>query len=242
MSKTSYDADTMTVTVDDTEVQQGLGGLSAKTPNVVSFAINKTARQMRREEIAEADDRYALTERGREKLKHLKERKRASKRSLENVSRQDDFGHKFDAGYFEHKTEDVHTGWDAVMNSPEFYSVRVLKSGGFKNLVEESNRSKSFLAVMTNTKAGNEHTGMLRRKTDKYTGSFHTKKGHRRWRASYNGQKKGVEPLDTTAYPGASSMQRKVWDETVEEHTEQNLQENVTKRMEQVVRNAAKKR
>lgn len=241
MSTVSYDSKTMTVTVDDTQVREGLGDLAAKAPAVMKVAINTTARQMRKDEISEAGKRYALTAKGKERLKHLKQRKKASNTSLVNIHRQDDLGHKFDMAYFQHRTTEVHTGWDAVVNSPKYYSVKVLRGGSFQKLGAEDNRSKSFLATFTNQKAGNEHTGMVRRKLDKYTGSYYTKKGHRRWRASRNGEKKGVEPLETTARPGASSMERKVWDDTVEEMTEKNLQENVQKRMEQVIAKAAKK-
>lgn len=242
MSVTTYDADSMTVTVDDSEVQQALGDLAAKTPAVLKTAINKTARQMRRDEIAEAEKRYALTPKGRAKLKELKQRKKASNTSLVNVHRQSDFGHKFDAAYFMHKPETARTGWDAVMNSPRYHQVKVLKSRGYQNLGGESNRSKAFLATFTNKNANNEHLGMVRRKLDKYTGNVFTAKGHRRWRASRNGGRKGVEALETYVFPGASSMQRKVWDDKVERNTEECLQENVQTRIEQVVANAAKKK
>lgn len=242
MSVTTYNAETTTVTLDDSEVQQALGDLAAKTPAVMKTAINKTARQMRKDEITEAERRYALTPKGKAKLKDLKQRKKASNSSLVNIHQQSDFGHKFDAAYFMHKPETTRTGWNAVMNSPRYHQVKVLKSKGYQDLEEESNRSKAFLATFTNKNANNEHLGMVRRKLDRYTGSFYTAKGHRRWRASRSGDKKGVEALETYVFPGASSMQRKVWDDTVEQNTEERLQENVQTRIEQVVQKAAKKK
>lgn len=242
MSKTTYDADAMTLTVDDSQVQEGLGELAAKTPAVLKTAINKTARQMRKEEISEAEKRYALTPKGKAKLKNLKQKRKATNKSLVNIHRQSDLGRKLDMAYFQHRPDVVHTGWDAVMNSPEYYKVRVLKSESFQNIVGTSNKSKAFLATFTNQKADNKHIGMVNRKLDKPSQNFRTKSGKRRWRASRTGTGSHVEALETTARPGASSMQRKVWDETVERNTEENLQANVEKRMEQVIAKAAAKK
>lgn len=241
MSRTTYDADAMTITVDDDGVQEGLGEFAAKTPAVLKVAINTTARQMRKEEISEAEKRYALTSKGKARLKDFKQTRKASNSSLVNIHKQSDRGRKFDMAYFQHTPDEVHTGWDAVMNSPEHYRVRILKSESFQNIVGKTNKSKGFLATFTNQNAGNEHIGMVNRKLDKYTQHYRTKSGKRRWRAS-GGSKKGVEALETTARPGASSMQRKVWDETVEKNTEENLQANVEKRMEQVIAKAAAKK
>lgn len=236
MSKTSYNADTMTITVDDDQVQQGLGDLAAKTPAVLKTAINTTARQMRKEEISEAEKRYALTSKGKAKLRNLKQKRKATNKSLVNIHRQNDLGRKLDMAYFQHRTDEVHTGWDAVLNSPEHCKVRVLKSESFNDIIATSNKSKAFLAEFSNG-----HVGMVDRKLDKYTQNFFTKCGKRRWRAK-GGKKKGVEALETTARPGASSMQAKVWRDIVREDTEQNLQENVEKRIEQVVAKAAAKK
>jgi len=237
VSTTSYNPDTMTVTVDDAGVQQALGDLAEKTPAVIKTAINKTARQMRSAEIREAKSRYALTPKGQEKLKNLKQTRKATNANLENIHRQNDMGRKLDMAYFQHRTSEVHTGWDAVMNSPRYYTVKVLKSEGFHNIVEGENKSKGFLAQFSNG-----HIGMVNRKLDHYTQNYRTKKGKRRWRATVDGKKKGVEALETTARPGASDMEAKVWRDIVREETEGNLQENVQKRIEQVVANAAKKR
>jgi len=231
-----YNADTMTLTVDDDQVQEGLGELAAKTPAVLKSAINTTARQMRKEEISEAEKRYALTAKGKAKLKNLKQKRKATNTSLVNIHRQNDLGRKLDMAYFQHRPDVVHTGWDAVINSPEHYKVRVLKSESFNDIIAASNKSKAFLAEFSNG-----HVGMVNRKLDKYTQNFFTKKGRRRWRAK-GGAKKGVEAIETTARPGASSMQAKVWRDIVREDTEQSLQENVEKRIEQVVAKAAAKK
>jgi len=236
VSTTSYNPDTMTVTVDDSEVQQALGDLAAKTPAVMKTAINKTARQMRKEEIKEAKSRYALNPKGQEKLKNLKQKRKATNTSLVNIHRQNDMGRKLDMAYFQHRTSEVHTGWDAVMNSPRYYSVKVLKSEGYHNIEAGKNKSKGFLAEFSNG-----HIGMVNRKLDHYTQNYRTKRGKRRWRATVNGEKKGVQALETTARPGASDMEAKVWRDIVREETEGSLQENVQKRIEQVVAKAARK-
>jgi len=206
VSTTSYNPDTMTVTVDDSEVQQALGDLAAKTPAVLKTAINKTARQMRKEEIKEAKSRYALNPKGQEKLKNLKQKRKATNTSLVNIHRQNDMG------------------------------VKVLKSVGYHNIEAGKNKSKGFLAEFSNG-----HIGMVNRKLDHYTQNYRTKRGKRRWRATVNGEKKGVQALETTARPGASDMEAKVWRDIVREETEGSLQENVQKRIEQVVAKAARK-
>lgn len=237
MSGITYDADTMTVTVDDSEVQKGLGDLAAKAPAVMKVAINKTARQARRDEISEAEKRYAYTPRGKKKLQGLKQKKRATNSDLENVHKQNDEGKKLDISYYQHTPTTPRMGADAVLNNPRYFRARVLRSEGYKNLIAETNRSKGFLVDITNPEAGTDHIAMLRRKLDKTTDNFKTNTGADRWIPK---GKTKPEALDTMMRPGASSAQRKVWDMTVEEKAEENLQENVTQRMEQVIAKAGK--
>ena len=59
MSVVTYDAGQMLLTIDDTGVERALGSLYRKTPAVLKVAINRTARQARKDLIAEAEKRYA---------------------------------------------------------------------------------------------------------------------------------------------------------------------------------------
>ena len=68
MSVVTYDAGQMLLTIDDTGVERALGSLYRKTPAVLKVAINRTARQARKDLIAEAEKRYALTVRGKARL------------------------------------------------------------------------------------------------------------------------------------------------------------------------------
>ena len=92
MSVVTYDAGQMLLTIDDTGVERALGSLYRKTPAVLKVAINRTARQARKDLIEEAEKRYALTVRGKARLRLLKLRKSATNNSLVAELRQSDEG------------------------------------------------------------------------------------------------------------------------------------------------------
>ena len=72
MSRVTYDAGTMTITVDGLEdVERALGDLKKKTPAAAKVAINATARQARKLMVAQAKARYAVNAAGRRHLKDL---------------------------------------------------------------------------------------------------------------------------------------------------------------------------
>ena len=102
MSVVTYDAGQMLLTIDDTGVERALGSLYRKTPAVLKVAINRTARQARKDLIEEAEKRYALTVRGKARLRLLKLRKSATNNSLEAELRQNDEGLTLNASYFQH--------------------------------------------------------------------------------------------------------------------------------------------
>lgn len=231
----------MTVTVDTKEVEKGLGDLKNKTPITVKRAINTTAKKMRKSEVKQAKKRYALTPRGRKKLDGLKERQKATVKNLANISRQSDEGHALDASYFLHRPTEVHSGRDVFANSPKNYAVKVLKNKGYKKLVAEGspNRSKAFLASIHNKKAGNDHIAMLQRRLDgRPAKSAETNRGKKRWKDSKSGI---VQATYTKVFVGASSMERKVWDDTVRAETEADLEANLKKSIAQTIENAKRK-
>ena len=92
MNRVIYDGDQMLLTVDDEGVTQALGALARKTPAVLKVAINRTARETRKDLIAGAEQRYALTTRGKARLRLLKLRKSATNNSLSALLRQGDEG------------------------------------------------------------------------------------------------------------------------------------------------------
>ena len=82
MSRVTYDAGTMTITVDGLEdVERALGDLKKKTPAAAKVAINATARQARKLMVAQAKARYAVNAAGRRHLKDLVQRKKATNTS-----------------------------------------------------------------------------------------------------------------------------------------------------------------
>jgi len=128
-----------------------------------------------------------------------------------------------------------------VLHSPKNYAVKVLRSGGYKKLGAESspNRSKAFLASIHNKKAGNDHIAMLQRRLDgKKAKSTETNRDKKRWRDKKSGI---VQATYTKSFVGASSMERKAWDETVRAETEQNLEKNIQDSISKTIENAKKK-
>ena len=113
MSIVTYDAGQMLLTVDDTGVERALGSLYRKTPAVLKVAINRTARQARKDLISEAEKRYALTVRGKARLRLLKLRKSATNTSLSAELRQGDEGLTLNASYFQHSPTVPRMGLEA---------------------------------------------------------------------------------------------------------------------------------
>ena len=189
MSIVTYDAGTMTLTVDDSGVAQVLGDLSRKTPAALKVAINRTARQARKDLIKGAEQRYALTARGKARLRLLKLTKNATNTSLEAVIRQSDEGLTLNASYFEHSPETTFMGRDAF-RAPATQSVRVLKGGPMKPLDAGPMKlkkavvqaSKGFLIKVRNSNAGNDHLMFVARHLGSSSPNTRTNTGKPRWK------------------------------------------------------------
>lgn len=233
MSKVTYDRDSLTLTVDDTQVAEALGKLKGKTPAVLKVAINRTARQARKDIIAASKARYDLTARGKEKLKQLQMRKKATNAVLLAELRQSDEGLPLDYAYFRHTPTTVFKGRN-VRNAPEYVRGRVLKGQAMRKLAAEVSQvygsvSKGFLVEFKSS-----HIGMVQRDIGSRSRSNTTERGYRRWEPN--------ESLVTMNRPGASSMGRTVWERTVADKTEENLLRETERRLQEVVARAAARR
>lgn len=236
MSKVTYDAGQFLLTVDDTGVARALGDLAGKTPAVLKVAINRTARQARRDVISAAEARYALTAKGKAKLRRLKQRRTATNTNLVAELRQDDKGLPLDYAYFEHTPTKVRTGMDAVRNSPKYHAGRVLKREPMKPLREKSGRSKGFLVEFENGGPDKNHIGMVQRRLGVRSASTETKRGYPRW-TNASGI---VEYIETMNRPGGSSMGRAVWERGVDATAADHLERFVEQRIKEVIDRAKK--
>ena len=79
----TYDAGAMSIMIDSERVERALGDLKGKTPAALKVAINRTARQARTMMLDDVKERYDLNAAGRRLIQDLKQRKRATNRSLE---------------------------------------------------------------------------------------------------------------------------------------------------------------
>lgn len=230
MSRVTYDAGAYTLTVDDTDVARKLGALKSKTRAVLKVAINRTARQARKDEIAEATNRYALTARGKEKLKHLTMRKKATNNNLTAELRQDDKGLPLDLSYFQHSPQEAIMGW-AARRGPKHFKARVLRGSSMHDLTAGDGKSKGFLVRIANPRAGNTHLAMVQRQIGSESSATQTRRGLPRWKNPAG----KVEKLPTMSRVGASGMGRAVWEQGVDQRTAQNLEAFVEQRISQVI-------
>lgn len=234
MSVVTYDAGQMLLTIDDTGVERALGSLYRKTPAVLKVAINRTARQARRDLIEEAEKRYALTVRGKARLRLLKLRKSATNTSLEAELRQGDEGLTLNASYFEHYPQRPYMG-KAALSGPAIQGVRVLKGGSMESLTGESTGgSKGFLIKVSNSAINPEakdHLMFAYRKLGSSTDALKTKTGALRWKNRAG----SVEKAYDVNRIGASSQQRAVWYRGVDTAAAENLERFLAQRIEQVI-------
>lgn len=228
MSKVTYDAGQMLLTIDDTSVERALGSLHRKAPAVLKVSINRTARQARKDLIGEAEKRYALTTRGKARLRLLKLRKSATNTSLEAEIRQSDEGLTLNASYFQHSPTVPRMG-RAALNGPAFQRVRTLRGGPMEKLAETGGESKGFLIRVKNAKS--DHLMFAHRILGSSTSSTTTKTGKPRWR-NRAGQ---VEKAYDVNRIGASSQQRAVWQRGVDATAAENLERFVEQRVRQVI-------
>lgn len=233
MSKVTYDASSYTLTIDDDQVANALGELKSKTSAVLKVAINRTARQARKDVIAAAQERYDLTAKGKEKLKRLQMRRKATNAVLVAELRQDDKGLPLDYAYFRHTPTTVFKGWH-VRHAPEHVKARVLKSQTMQALTAGVHQSYGAVSKGFLVEFKSDHVGMVQRDIGTRSRSSKTARGYQRWEPN--------ETLVTMNRPGGSAMGRAVWELTVQENTAENLMYETERRLQQVIEKSRKKK
>lgn len=238
MSKVTYDAESMTLMIDDAGVERALRQLYRKTPDVLRRAINQTARQTRHDLIDEAGNRYALTTRGRARLLKLKLLKSATLTNLAAEIRQNDEGLPMNASYFRHSPVVSRMGQNAF-RSPAYQRVQTLKGGPMEDITEGEIKvgdavkaaSKGFLIKVHNNKAGNDHMMFAARVLGSSTSRTTTRTGKPRW----TNKAGDVEKAYDVNRIGASSQQRAVWYRGVDNLAAERLERLVEQEIARVI-------
>lgn len=238
---TWYDAGTTTIGVNAEEVSQRLGELRRKTPAVIKVAVNATARETRKEMLRRVLKRYALTAKGKERAKGLKQKVKATNADPAAVLWIGGInGARADLAYFQHRVTVPHPGL-SWQTGPTVFKARVLRSGGLHDLgggpierngVTFGQGSKGFLAEF---KSG--HVGMIQRHIGAASSETTTKSGARRWRS-----KSGiVEKTQTYGSPSGTAQHHTVWEkEDVHVYAENTLNDRLEKQIAKVIAKAAK--
>ena len=238
---TYYDAGTTTIGVNADEVKRRLGELQRKTPAVIKVAVNATARETRKEMLRRVLKRYALTAKGKERAKGLKQKVKATNADPAAVLWIGGInGARADLAYFQHRVTVPHPGL-SWKTGPTVFKARVLRSGGLHDLgggpierngVTFGQGSKGFLAEF---KSG--HVGMIQRHIGKESERTTTKSGARRWRS-----KSGVvETTQTYSSPSGTAQHHTVWEkEDVHVYAENTLNDRLEKQIAKVMARAAK--
>lgn len=238
---TWYDAGTTTIGVNAEKVSQRLGELRRKTPAVIKVAVNATARETRKEMLRRVLKRYALTAKGKERAKGLKQKVKATNADPAAVLWIGGInGARADLSYFQHRVTVPHPGL-SWQTGPTVFKARVLRSGGLHDLgggpierngVTFGQGSKGFLAEF---KSG--HVGMIQRHIGAASRETTTKSGARRWRS-----KSGVvETTQTYGSPSGTAQHHTVWEkEDVHVYAENTLNDRLEKQIAKVMARAAK--
>lgn len=238
---TWYDAGTTTIGVNAKEVSQRLGELRRKTPAVIKVAVNATARETRKEMLRRVLKRYALTAKGKERAKGLKQKVKATNADPAAVLRIGGInGARADLAYFQHRVTVPHPGL-SWQTGPTVFKARVLRSGGLHDLgggpIERNGMtlgqgSKGFLAEF---KSG--HVGMIQRHIGAASRETTTKSGAPRWRSA-----SGVmEKTRTYGSPSGTAQHHTVWEkEDVHVYAENTLNDRLEKQIAKVMARAAK--
>lgn len=238
---TWYDAGTTTIGVNAKEVSQRLGELRRKTPAVIKVAVNATARETRKEMLRRVLKRYALTAKGKERAKGLKQKVKATNADPAAVLRIGGInGARADLAYFQHRVTVPHPGL-SWRTGPTVFKARVLRSGGLHDLgggpierngVTFGQGSKGFLAEF---KSG--HVGMIQRHIGKESERTTTKSGAPRWRSASG----VVETTQTYGSPSGTAQHHTVWEkEDVHVYAENTLNDRLEKQIAKVMARAAK--
>lgn len=238
---TWYDAGTTTIGVNAKEVSQRLGELRRKTPAVIKVAVNATARETRKEMLRRVLKRYALTAKGKERAKGLKQKVKATNADPAAVLWIGGInGARADLAYFQHRVTAPHPGL-SWRTGPTVFKARVLRSGGLHDLgggpIERNGTtfgqgSKGFLAEF---KSG--HVGMIQRHIGKESERTTTKSGAPRWRSASG----VVETTQTYGSPSGTAQHHTVWEkEDVHVYAENTLNDRLEKQIAKVMARAAK--
>ena len=242
---TWYDAGTTTIGVNAEEVSQRLGELRRKTPAVIKVAVNATARETRKEMLRRVLKRYALTAKGKERARGLKQKVKATNESPAAVLWIGGInGARADLAYFQHRVTTPHPSL-SWQTGPTVFKARVLRSGGLHDLgsgpIETNGQttgqgSKGFLAKFANDGA-HPHIGMVRRLLNSQSEHTTTRSGAQRWRnASGN-----VEKLRTYGSPSGTAQHHTVWEkEDAHVYAENTLNDRLEKQIAKVIARAAK--
>lgn len=238
---TYYDAGTTTIGVNADEVKRRLGELQRKTPAVIKVAVNATARETRKEMLRRVLKRYALTAKGKERAKGLKQKVKATNANPAAVLWIGGInGARADLAYFQHRVTVPHPGL-SWQTGPTVFKARVLRSGGLHDLgggpierngVTFGQGSKGFLAEF---KSG--HVGMIQRHIGKESERTTTKSGAPRWRSASG----VVETTQTYGSPSGTAQHHTVWEkEDVHVYAENTLNARLEKQIAKVIAKAAK--
>ena len=236
---TWYDAGTTTIGVNAEEVSQRLGELRRKTP--AGNKKNGAARETRKEMLRRVLKRYALTAKGKERAKGLKQKVKATNADPAAVLWIGGInGARADLAYFQHRVTVPHPGL-SWQTGPTVFKARVLRSGGLHDLgggpierngVTFGQGSKGFLAEF---KSG--HVGMIQRHIGKESERTTTKSGAPRWRSASG----VVETTQTYGSPSGTAQHHTVWEkEDVHVYAENTLNDRLEKQIAKVMARAAK--
>lgn len=233
---TWYDAGTTTIGVNANEVKRRLGELQRKTPAVIKVAVNATARETRKEMLRRVLKRYALTAKGKQRAKGLKQKVKATNADPAAVLWIGGInGARADLAYFQHRVTVPHPGL-SWQTGPTVFKARVLRSGGLHDLTGDGAYSKGFLAKFVND-GTHQHIGMIQRHFGAESKRTTTAAGARRWRS-----KSGVvEQTRTYSSPSGTAQHHTVWEkEDVHVYAENTLNDRLEKQIAKVMAKAAK--
>ena len=220
---TWYDAGTTTIGVNADEVKRRLGELQRKTPAVIKVAVNATARETRKEMLRRVLKRYALTAKGKERAKGLKQKVKATNADPAAVLWIGGInGARADLAYFQHRVTVPHPGL-SWQTGPSVFKARVLRNGSLHDLTGGGAYSKGFLAEFKS-----EHVGMIQRHIGKESERTTTKSGV-------------VETTQTYSSPSGTAQHHTVWEkEDVHVYAENTLNDRLEKQIAKVMARAAK--
>lgn len=233
---TWYDAGTTTIGVNAEEVSQRLGELRRKTPAVIKVAVNATARETRKEMLRRVLKRYALTAKGKERAKGLKQKVKATNADPAAVLWIGGInGARADLAYFQHRVTVPHPGL-SWQTGPTVFKARVLRNGGLHDLTGDGAYSKGFLAKFAND-GTHQHIGMIQRNIGAASSETTTKSGAPRWRSASG----VVEKTRTYGSPSGTAQHHTVWEkEDVHVYAENTLNARLEKQIAKVIAKAAK--